>query len=65
MLNTRTVWNGAFGDVVAAFLGAAPLLSDSGALVALTQGGLIPRDYPKDNVFREKVFFNCAIEGIQ
>jgi hypothetical protein len=36
MLNTRTVWNGDFGSVVAAFLGAAPLLSDSGALVALT-----------------------------
>ncbi len=40
-------------------------LSESGALVALTQGGLIPRDYPTDNIFREKVFFNCAIEGIQ
>src|SRR5262249_26098629 len=39
-------------------------VSESGTLIALTEGGLIPSEYPKDKLLRERVFFNCAIEGI-
>ncbi|MFC3150031.1 hypothetical protein ACFOEK_03240 [Litoribrevibacter euphylliae] len=39
-------------------------LNDSGKLCKLRQGAFPPEDYKLENVFREKVSFECAIDGI-
>jgi len=37
-------------------------LSSNGELRKLKQGGIPPEDYDPDKLFREKVYFTCAIE---
>jgi hypothetical protein len=39
-------------------------LSKDGALVSLQQGRMLPADYSPDNLFRERIFFTCNIDGI-
>lgn len=39
-------------------------LSTDGELRTLEQGGMPPDDYDRGKLFRERVFFSCAIEGI-
>ena len=39
-------------------------LSTDGALINLRQGGLLPDGYSRVNIFRERVFFTCYIDGI-
>jgi len=39
-------------------------LSKDGALVSLERGGLPPADYRRENLFRERVFFTCYIDGV-
>lgn len=39
-------------------------LSADGELKALEEGGVPPDDYDRDRLFRERVYFTCAIEGI-
>lgn len=39
-------------------------LSQDGELKTLEQGGMLPDDYERDNLLRERVYFSCAIEEI-
>lgn len=39
-------------------------VSENGSLVSLQRGGRLPADYHRANIFREKVFFTCYINGI-
>jgi len=39
-------------------------LSKDGALASLQRGGMLPADYIRDNLFRERIFFTCHIDGI-
>jgi hypothetical protein len=39
-------------------------VDSDGSLVPLKRGGFPPSDYPSSPVFRERVFFMCAIDGI-
>ncbi len=51
-----------FGDV--AKVHNHSFLSEYGALVSLDRGGRLPPHYRPENLFREKVFFTCYIDGI-
>ena len=39
-------------------------LSKEGALRSLQRGGMLPTDYSRDSLLRERVFFTCHIDGI-
>jgi hypothetical protein len=39
-------------------------LSPDGELVSLERGGRLPTKYSPENIFRERVFFTCYIEGL-
>ncbi len=39
-------------------------LSETGALRSLERGAMLPADYRPDNLFRERIFFTCYIDGI-
>jgi hypothetical protein len=39
-------------------------VDSNGALVSLERGGFLPEGYPFGSVFRERVFFTCAVDGI-
>ena len=39
-------------------------LSDRGELISLEQGGRLPDNYRTDNIFRERVYFTCYIDGL-
>jgi hypothetical protein len=36
----------------------------SGVITKLHEGGLLPRDYKPEAVFRERAFFSCAVDGV-
>lgn len=39
-------------------------LSKEGTLASLQRGGMLPTDYGRENIFRERVFFTCYFDGI-
>jgi hypothetical protein len=39
-------------------------LSEDGSLVSLVRGGLLPAGYAPKNLFRERIYFTCYIDGI-
>lgn len=39
-------------------------LNNTGKLCKLYQGSLPPEEYNRKNVFREKIYFECAVDGI-
>ncbi len=39
-------------------------IGKNGDLIPLKQGGFLPDDYKDISLFRERVYFNCAIDGI-
>ena len=39
-------------------------LSNEGNLVTLERGAKLPTDYKPSNVFRERVFFTCYMDGL-
>lgn len=39
-------------------------VSKDGKLMKLKQGGMRPENYDIDSIFRERVYFTCAIDGI-
>jgi len=38
-------------------------VSTSGELRTLEQGGMLPDDYERENLFRERIYFTCAVES--
>ncbi|HRE81471.1 MAG TPA: hypothetical protein PLN52_10505 [Opitutaceae bacterium] len=51
-----------FGDV--AKVHNHSFLSNDGTLASLDRGGRLPPDYRPANLFRERAFFICYIDGI-
>lgn len=51
-----------FGDV--AHVHNHSFLSKEGELRTLERGGFLPGDYAGDSLFRERVYFTCAVDGI-
>lgn len=51
-----------FGDVVKVHNHS--FLSADGALRSLEQGAMFPADYSPKNLFRERIYFTCNIDGI-
>ena len=39
-------------------------VDSNGALATLTRGGMLPEAYLVDSIFRERIFFSCAVDGI-
>ena len=40
-------------------------LSDNGELRSLQRGAMPPKEYTREKIFRERIFFTCYIDGIQ
>ena len=39
-------------------------VDSKGALATLSRGAMLPEAYRVDSIFRERIFFSCAVDGI-